>query len=165
MKRPLPRHSECGHYLTKQSPAALSGDFCGTNLMSVLFNLGIVSLLTPLIKKGDERPNRPVTLRNAAINRDASGFAWGGLVANSAGSAGGNGINRWHQPRIMDGLRVGLYRGDLMCRLDGRYLALSRLQRTTPTAHISPFPKPLFCLYAGAGLVIFRDNDGLYFGR
>ena len=48
-----PAVTACGQYLTRQPPARrYFAVFGGTNFMSILFNLGIISLLTPLIKKG-----------------------------------------------------------------------------------------------------------------
>ena len=46
----------CGQFLTRQPPAKrYFAVFGGSNIMSVLFNLGIISLLTPLIRKGVEK--------------------------------------------------------------------------------------------------------------
>ena len=48
-----PSISACGSYLTRQPPGRRFGAlFWGTNGMAVLFNLGVVSLLTPLVQKG-----------------------------------------------------------------------------------------------------------------
>ncbi len=74
--------SACGHYLTKQPPRRrYLAIFSGTNLMSVLFNLGIVSLLTPLIKKGvaSERaaPAISALRERRQLTALLRGFSWG----------------------------------------------------------------------------------------
>lgn len=74
--------SACGHYLTKQPPKRrYLAIFSGTNLMSVLFNLGIVSLLTPLIKKGvaSERAEPAISALRERRQLTAllRGFSWG----------------------------------------------------------------------------------------
>ncbi|MGI9316880.1 MAG: hypothetical protein ACR2QW_06085 [bacterium] len=77
-----PAITECGRYITGQLPgrryAALH---LGTGLMSVLFNLGVISLLTPLIQGGVRTANpgdplNPIRERRqlVAVQR---GFAWG----------------------------------------------------------------------------------------
>jgi hypothetical protein len=77
-----PTISECGHYLTKQPPKQrYLAIFSGTNLMAVLFNLGIVSLLTPLIKKGvrDEatEPAIAALRERRQLTALLRGFSWG----------------------------------------------------------------------------------------
>lgn len=48
-----PSVAACGAYLTRQPPGRRYGAlFWGSNVMSVLFNLGAVSLLTPLVQRG-----------------------------------------------------------------------------------------------------------------
>ena len=47
---------KCGEYLTRQhSNRRYFSIFIGTNIMAVLFNLGIISLLSPLIKKNNPK--------------------------------------------------------------------------------------------------------------
>lgn len=77
-----PTISECGHFLTKQPPKQrYLAIFSGTNLMAVLFNLGIVSLLTPLIKKGvrDEitEPAIAALRERRQLTALLRGFSWG----------------------------------------------------------------------------------------
>lgn len=69
---------DCGTYLTRQRAGrryfALFG---GTHIMAQLFNLGVVSLLAPLIKRGTEGgdPLNPVRERRQ-LNAMLRGFAW-----------------------------------------------------------------------------------------
>lgn len=77
-----PSVSQCGQYLTRQPPSRrYLAVFSGTNIMSVLFNLGIISLLTPLIKAGveQEKTNLPIAkLRERRqLTAMLRGFAWG----------------------------------------------------------------------------------------
>ncbi len=69
---------QCGLYLTKQRAGrryfALFG---GTHIMAQLFNLGVVSLIAPLIKRGTEGADtlNPVRERRQ-LNAMLRGFAW-----------------------------------------------------------------------------------------
>ncbi len=77
-----PAVAECGKYLTKQPPnRRYLSVYGGTNIMSVLFNLGIISLLTPLIKKGVEQENADKHISQLRERRQLTamlrGFAWG----------------------------------------------------------------------------------------
>lgn len=71
----------CGLYLTRQ-PAGRRyfALFLGTNSMAQLFNLGAVSLLTPLIQRGGEEAAadglQPIRQRRQ-LNAMLRGFAWG----------------------------------------------------------------------------------------
>ena len=73
---------ECGRYITGQLPGRRYVSLhLGTGLMSVLFNLGVISLLTPLIQGGVRTANpgdslNPIRERRqlVAVQR---GFAWG----------------------------------------------------------------------------------------
>ncbi|MEO0363437.1 MAG: hypothetical protein AAF322_20105, partial [Pseudomonadota bacterium] len=70
---------ECGLYLTRQ-PAGRRyfAIFLGANSMAQLFNLGVVSLLTPLIRRGGEGGDpalRPIRERRQ-LNAMLRGFAW-----------------------------------------------------------------------------------------
>ncbi len=69
---------ECGTFLTKQRAGrryfALFG---GTHIMAQLFNLGVVSLLAPLIKRGTEGDDALNPLRERRqLNAMLRGFAW-----------------------------------------------------------------------------------------
>ncbi|MBY8974823.1 hypothetical protein KHP62_03320 [Rhodobacteraceae bacterium NNCM2] len=72
--------SACGLYLTRQ-PAGrrYSAIYLGTHLMAQLFNLGVISLLTPLIQRGGESnaddPLQPVREKRQ-LNAMVRGFAW-----------------------------------------------------------------------------------------
>jgi len=74
-----PAVADCGQFLTRQPPArryfALFG---GSNIMSVLFNLGIISLLTPLIQKGVEREQAHIAeiRERRQISSMLRGFSW-----------------------------------------------------------------------------------------
>ncbi|WP_417725166.1 hypothetical protein [Salipiger sp.] len=76
-----PSVAECGAFLTRQPPArryySISG---GTALMSVVFNLSILSLLVPLIQNGIRRADRADGLDAIREQRQISallrGFAW-----------------------------------------------------------------------------------------
>lgn len=75
-----PAIAECGKFLTKQPPTRrYFAVYSGTNIMSVLFNLGIVSLLTPLIKKGSEQSSKSDSKlnENKQLSAMLRGFAWG----------------------------------------------------------------------------------------
>ena len=70
---------ECGMFLTKQRAGrryfALFG---GTHIMTQLFNLGVVSLLAPLIRRGTEGADALNPLRERRqLNAMLRGFAWG----------------------------------------------------------------------------------------
>ncbi len=77
-----PAITECGRYITRQPPGRrFVSLYLGTGLMSVLFNLGVISLLTPLIQSGVRTVNpgdplNPIRERRqlVAVQR---GFAWG----------------------------------------------------------------------------------------
>jgi hypothetical protein len=70
---------ECGLYLTKQRAGrryfALFG---GTHIMTQLFNLGVVSLLAPLIRRGTEDESDPLNpiREKRQLNSMLRGFAW-----------------------------------------------------------------------------------------
>ena len=70
---------ECGTFLTKQRAGRrYFALFLGTHTMAHLFNLGVVSLLTPLLQRGTEDktdPLNPVRERRQ-INSMLRGFAW-----------------------------------------------------------------------------------------
>lgn len=76
-----PSVAACGEYLTRQPPGrryyALS---IGTGLVGVLFNLGVVSFLVPLIQKGIERATPNDALNPIRERRQVSallrGFGW-----------------------------------------------------------------------------------------
>lgn len=71
----------CGRYLTRQPPGRrFLSIYSGANVMSVLFNLGVVSLLAPLIRRGVEEASpgdalNPVRERRQ-LNALLRGFAW-----------------------------------------------------------------------------------------
>ena len=73
--------AETGIWLTRQPPGRrFLSLFGGTNVMGVLFNLGVVSLLAPLIRRGVEEaapgdPLNPVRERRQ-LNAMLRGFAW-----------------------------------------------------------------------------------------
>ena len=69
---------DCGTYLTRQPPGRrYLAIFGGTHLMANLFNLGVVSLLAPLIKRGTEGNDPLNPLREQRqINAMLRGFAW-----------------------------------------------------------------------------------------
>ena len=69
---------ECGTYLTRQPPGRrFLAVFGGTHMMAHLFNLGVVSLLAPLIKRGTEGDDPLNPLReHRQINAMLRGFAW-----------------------------------------------------------------------------------------
>ncbi|MEO1274058.1 MAG: hypothetical protein AAFV96_01295 [Pseudomonadota bacterium] len=71
----------CGFYLTKQpSGRRYFAVFLGTHFMAQLFNLGVVSLLTPLIRQGSEANTadalQPIRERRQ-LTAMLRGFAWG----------------------------------------------------------------------------------------
>ncbi len=75
-----PAVTACGQYLTRQPPARrYFAVFGGTNFMSILFNLGIISLLTPLIKKGveTEQPDIAAIREQRQLTAMLRGFSWG----------------------------------------------------------------------------------------
>ena len=146
-----PTISECGHYLTKQPPKRrYLAIFSGTNLMSVLFNLGIVSLLTPLIKKGleDEKAEPAITAlrERRQLTAMLRGFAWGVVWSPTA-------MAPLAVMELIDGISRELWTVyGLVCT--GAILCVGwmediwrfrKLQRTAPAnrAHIA-FPKAAF---------------------
>jgi len=77
-----PSITACGQFMTRQPPGKrFVSLFFGSSVMSVLFNLGVISLLTPLIQNG-VRSNNPIDPLNSireqrqlvAVQR---GVAWG----------------------------------------------------------------------------------------
>lgn len=69
----------CGTYLTQQRAGRrFFALFLGTHLMAQLFNLGVVSLLAPLIQRGTEDPNDPLNpiRQRRQLNAMLRGFAW-----------------------------------------------------------------------------------------
>ena len=73
--------AECGQFLTRQKAGRrFAALFLGSNLMSVLFNLGLVSILTPLIQKGIEQDKGNPSLMKLREQRQITamlrGFAW-----------------------------------------------------------------------------------------
>ncbi len=76
-----PAVAACGEYLTRQPPGrryyALN---VGTALLGVLFNIGVVSFLAPLIQRGIERATPGDALNGIRERRQISallrGFAW-----------------------------------------------------------------------------------------
>ncbi len=76
-----PSVAMCGRYLTRQRAGRRFATlFLGSNLMSVLFNLGLVSILTPLIQKGIQQDKTNPSLMKLRERRQISamlrGFAW-----------------------------------------------------------------------------------------
>lgn len=70
---------ECGTFLTRQRAGRrYFALFLGTHLMAQLFNLGVVSLLAPLIKRGTEDRSDPRNLvrEQRQLNSMLRGFAW-----------------------------------------------------------------------------------------
>ena len=72
---------KCGEYLTRQhSNRRYFSIFIGTNIMAVLFNLGIISLLSPLIKKNNTKSAKRSFLINFIEQRQTiamlRGFSW-----------------------------------------------------------------------------------------
>ncbi len=75
-----PAVTACGQYLTRQPPARrYFAVYGGTNFMSILFNLGIISLLTPLIRKGveTEQPDIAAVREQRQLTAMLRGFSWG----------------------------------------------------------------------------------------
>ena len=71
--------ANCGQFLTSQPPAKrYFAVFGGSNIMSVLFNLGIISLLTPLIRKGVEKEQTEVAdiRERRQLTSMLRGFSW-----------------------------------------------------------------------------------------
>lgn len=71
--------ANCGQFLTRQPPAKrYFAVFGGSNIMSVLFNLGIISLLTPLIRKGVEKEQADVAdiRERRQLTSMLRGFSW-----------------------------------------------------------------------------------------
>ncbi len=70
----------CGFYLTNQPPGRrYVSIFLGTHFMSHVFNLGIISLIAPLIMKGTEDPSDPRNpiRQRRQISAMLTGFGWG----------------------------------------------------------------------------------------
>jgi hypothetical protein len=76
-----PSVAECGQFLTRQRAGRrFAALFLGSNFMAVLFNLGLVSILTPLIQKGIEQDKGNPSLMKLREQRQVTamlrGFAW-----------------------------------------------------------------------------------------
>lgn len=76
-----PSVEACGTYLTRQPPARrYFALYSGTGVMAVLFNLGVASLLVPLIQRGIESATPADALNSIRERRQISallrGFAW-----------------------------------------------------------------------------------------
>lgn len=76
-----PSVEACGTYLTRQPPARrYYALFSGTGVMAVLFNLGVASLLVPLVQRGIESAAPGDALNPVRERRQISamlrGFAW-----------------------------------------------------------------------------------------
>ena len=76
----------CGEYLTRQPPdRRYFAVFGGTHLMAQLFNLGVVSLLAPLIRRGTERDGDLGPIRERRqLSAMLQGFAWGVIWSPTA---------------------------------------------------------------------------------
>lgn len=73
-----PSVAACGAYLTRQPPGRRYGAlFWGSNVMSVLFNLGAVSLLTPLVQRGLKERNLEPALRDISEHRQINALLRG----------------------------------------------------------------------------------------
>jgi len=77
-----PSVAECGQFTTRQPPGRrFISLYLGTGIMSVLFNLGVISLLTPLVQRGVIAANPGDALNPVREQRQLSavirGFAWG----------------------------------------------------------------------------------------
>ena len=73
--------TDCGKYLTSQRAGRrYLAIFGGTNIMAVLFNLGILSILSPLIQKGLKNEQESSYITSLKERRQISamllGFAW-----------------------------------------------------------------------------------------
>ena len=82
-----PAVRQCGEHLARQPGGRRhAGLFWGTNVMAVLFNLGIVTLLSPLVRAG--LPAGPPAVRADVERRQVSallrGFAWGVIWSPTA---------------------------------------------------------------------------------
>ena len=75
-----PAVGACGEHIARQ-PAGRrhTALFWGTDVMSVLFNLGIVSMLSPLVRRGLPDENRAVRadMERRQVSAILRGFAWG----------------------------------------------------------------------------------------
>ena len=76
-----PAVAACGEHMALQpSGRRHTALFWGTDVMAVLFNLGIVSLLTPLVRRGlpsDEEPAVRADMERRQVSAILRGFAWG----------------------------------------------------------------------------------------
>lgn len=81
--------AEFGAYLTQQNPGRrFVSLFWGSNVMAVLFNLGAVNLLTPLVQRGLAARGLSDALREISERRQISailrGFAWNAVWTPTA---------------------------------------------------------------------------------
>lgn len=76
-----PSVAELGAFMTRQKPGRrFAALFAGTSFMAVIFNVGVVSFLSPLIQRGIARSNAQDGLNHLREQRQISamlrGFAW-----------------------------------------------------------------------------------------
>ncbi len=84
-----PSITACGQFMTRQPPGRrFVSLFFGSSVMSVLFNLGVISLLTPLIQSGVRASNPTDSLNSIRERRQLvavqRGVAWGILWSPTA---------------------------------------------------------------------------------
>lgn len=84
-----PSITVCGQFMTRQPPGKrFVSLFFGSSVMSVLFNLGVISLLTPLIQSGVRSSNPTDPLNDIRERRQLvavqRGVAWGILWSPTA---------------------------------------------------------------------------------
>jgi len=172
-----PAVTACGQYLTRQPPARrYFAVFGGTNFMSILFNLGIISLLTPLIKKGveTEQPDIAAIREQRQLTAMLRGFSWGVVWSPTA-------IAPLAVLELIDGISrelwtvYGLFCAAVIClvgwaedRWRFRHLrrssARARQQATLPLPALIGFLSVLILLFSLTVLISHLSGDSFVFG-
>ena len=167
----------CGQYLTRQPPARrYFAVFGGTNFMSILFNLGIISLLTPLIKKGveTEQPDIAAIREQRQLTAMLRGFSWGVVWSPTA-------IAPLAVLELIDGISrelwtiYGLFCAAVIClvgwaedRWRFRHLrrspVRSRQQVILPLPALIGFLSVLLLLFSLTVLISYLSGDSFVFG-
>lgn len=151
--------------------------YLGTGTMSVLFNLGIVSFLTPLIQKGVQSEGSPLDVRARNERRQLSammrGFAWSVIWSPTAMAPLAMmeilpGIDR----RLWIGLGFVIFIAFLFVGMLEDRLRFRAVQPPSEPVIDSPFPRSgslrllMSCmwLFGLSGLISWLNDESIVFG-
>ena len=158
--------TDCGRYLTSQRAGKrYIAIFSGTNLMAVLFNLGILTILSPLIQKGlsAEAENKQITAlkEKRQLSAMVTGFAWCVVWSPTAIAPlalyeliGGIDRKIWTMYGFILSVAVCCV-GWLLDKFTNRHLARRRAFRQSYDVPVSAFAKFVLMLCVLFGLASF----------